>query len=143
MSFAVSQYVYDRSKSNQISQFMAADGDIQEEPEGEVEDSEMVDVERTRQRLDSLTIDSVVDEAVADLVPEEEILLKSCVDEIHDVVGDTFPHKVIICHILHAKFNREKALDTLLSGVQIDPSSLISKCFFNCWNQYFPMYLEK
>lgn len=112
--------MYDRSKGTQVSQFFNAENNITEEPEDEAD----TQVERTRQRLDSLTIDTAVEEAIADLVPEEEILLKSCVDEIHDVVGDAYPHNTIVSHILHAKFNRERALDSLLNGLHVDPRAL-------------------
>lgn len=114
-----------------MSQFFGKEDNISEEPEDDGEGQGSKEVERTRQRLDSLTIDSAVQEAVADLVPEEEILLKSCLDEIHDVVGESFPDNVIISHILHAKFNREKALDSLLRGVTIDPTRLSRELAMN------------
>jgi len=109
--------MYDRSKQNPMSSYFTAEEDIAEEPEDDsVGDPTM---ERTRKRLQSLTLET----AVADLVPEEEILLKSCLEEIHDVVGDTVPDSIIITEILHHKFNVERALDAVLSGSFSNPKS--------------------
>lgn len=127
---AVSHFIYDRDRSRapQMSQFFAPENNITEEPEDDVDTQKKEkEMEKTRQRLDSLTIDSAVEEAVADLVPEEEILLKSCLDEIRDVVGDSFPDNLIVSHILHCKFNRERALDDILNGVQVGPTQLSRK----------------
>ena len=96
--------MYDRSQPQQNPFF---EEDIAEEPE---EDGEG-DTKKVRERLDSLTIDA----AVADLLPDEETLLKTCLEEIHNIVGDNIPDSVIIASILRCKFNVEKALDECLN----------------------------
>ena len=103
--------MYDRSKQNPMSSYFTTEEDIAEEPEEDGSETSK-NVERTRKRLESMTLES----AVADLVPEEEVLLKSCIDEIHDVVGDSVPDSVIISQILRFKFNMERALDAVLTG---------------------------
>jgi hypothetical protein len=103
-----------------MSSYFATEDDIAEEPEEDGADPKVI--ERTRKRLESITLES----AVADLVPEEEVLLKSCLEEIHDVVGDSVPDSVIISQILRFKFNMEKALDAVLTGgVAINPEGNI------------------
>ncbi|CAG7821931.1 unnamed protein product [Allacma fusca] len=104
-----SQYMYDRTKGHAMGSYLRPEDDIAEEPE----DDGDTDTTKTRERLDSLTIDT----ALADLVPEEEILLKSCLEEIHNVVGDSIPEPVIVLSIIRSKFNTEKALDECLKGV--------------------------
>lgn len=120
MFILATQYLYDRSKSTQLAHFVAQEADIAEEPE-EADVDVGRTLERTRQRLDSLTIES----AVARLTSDDEVLLKSCLDAIHDVVGDSVPENVIIGHILQSKFDSEKALDSILSGAVVDPSTIL------------------
>jgi len=109
VSPSASQYLYNRGEPNQISAFFAPEGDdIQEEPEDDVKRA----LDSTSERLQSLTLES----AAANLLPEEEILLKSCLEEIQNVMGDSMPDAVIISQILRAKFNMEKALDACLRG---------------------------
>lgn len=42
--------------------------------------------------------------------------LKSCLDEIHNVVGDSFPEKVIIDAVILQGFDCEKSLNYILSS---------------------------
>lgn len=69
-------------------------------------------MEETRQQLDAISLQN----AVASLTAEEEVLLKSCLEAINDVIGDSIPDSIIISQILRFRFNTEKALDSLLKG---------------------------
>jgi hypothetical protein len=109
--------LYDRSKGTNLAQFVSQEEDIREEPEEvDGETSVQDSLERTRKRLDSLTIESTV----ARLGPDEAIRLKYCLDSIHNVVGDSIPENIITAHIIQAKFDSERALDNVLSGAPID-----------------------
>jgi len=113
VSPSASQYMYDRSHVQQLSSFLGPEeDDIAEEPEDDGGDASGKTVERTRRRLDSLTLES----AITKLVPEEGMLLKSCLDEILDIVGDSIPESVIVANIMKSNFNVEKALDRCLKG---------------------------
>jgi len=110
--------MFDRSKTNAMSSFFPGGEDIAEEPdEDDGTTNSAKAVEQARKKLGSISLET----AVADLVPEEEILLKSCMDAIHDVVGDSIPDSTIIAQILRFKFNTEKALDAILTGSLVEP----------------------
>lgn len=69
-------------------------------------------MDRALKRLDSLTIAS----DIGKLSPADEVRLQSCLDEIHNVVGDSIPELVIKSAILQHNFCMEKALDACLNG---------------------------
>lgn len=105
--------MYDRSKQNQIASFFSPDQDIAEEDEDSNKPDQSKQTESARLQLESVSLQA----ALPNLVPEEEMLLKSCLDEIHNIVGESIQESVIIGQILKHKFNVEKALDGCLSGV--------------------------
>ena len=112
-----SQYLYDRSKTQQpVSSYFKPEENITEEPE---EDYGDIDFQKTRQRLDSLTIET----AIAALSPEEDARLKSCLEEIHNIVGDSIPESVIMSNIIRSKFDVAKALDGCLGENVEKPAS--------------------
>jgi len=117
-----SQYLFDRSKSTQLAQFLHPEEVIEEEPE-EVHDEVQSNLEKTRRRLDSLTIESVV----AKLGADEAIRMKHCQDVVRDVVGDSIPENIISAHIIQAKFDAQRALHNILDGAPIDPALVIRK----------------
>lgn len=119
--FLASQYLYDRnSRQTQLSHFVGHENDIVEEPEQEVETVDKR-LEKARQRLDSLSIES----AVAKLGVDEEIRLKHCLDTIRDVCGESVTDNQMKAHIIQANFNPERALDNILNGVELDPTAVL------------------
>ena len=84
--------------------------DDEEEMDEDHDDS--MEVETVAKDFQGITLE----EATKNLLPEEEILLRSCIDEISSVVGDSVSDSIIIQQVLNFKFNTEKALDSILKG---------------------------
>jgi hypothetical protein len=121
--------MYDRNgRQTQLAHFVDHENDIVEEEPEEVE-VESVDkrLEKARQRLDSITIES----AIAKLGADQEIRLKHCLDTIRDVCGDSVTDNVMKAHIIQADFNPERALDNILTGVELDPTAVLRMSFYH------------
>lgn len=99
-----SQWLYDRSKNQQaISHF------IPEESEDDVLDDSL---QSTQQRRDSVDLRSL------NLQEEDEVKLKSCLDELRNVLGDTVSDNVLIQTVLDHNFDFNKALDKILNKAE-------------------------
>jgi hypothetical protein len=46
----------------------------------------------------------------------DEARLRSCLEEIHNVIGDSVPEQILIDTVLQNEFNLDKALDAVLSS---------------------------
>ncbi|XP_013196155.2 protein HBS1 [Amyelois transitella] len=100
------QWIYDRSQNQQaISNFMESHDNIQEEVEDEVPDAQHPILDRR----DSVDLRSL------NLEEDEEAKLMSCLDELRNVLGDTFSENILIQSVLKHKFDVTKALDDILN----------------------------
>lgn len=110
ISPSVSQYMFDRTSGPQMSSFLAGESRIAEVSE---EDSDPETIGATqRTRNDSTTF------RTPPLSHLDEAKLQSCLDEIHNVVGDSVPEPVLVKAILGHQFNLEKALNAVLISSQ-------------------------
>lgn len=89
-------FLYDRNKKTQISSFL--DPSLEEEEE-EPEEEE-VEEENAHPPLSDL----------------EEAQLRSCLDKIRDIVGDSVQDSVLVSTILNNAFDVDKSLDQILSS---------------------------
>lgn len=94
-------FMYDRnSRQTQISAFLTDEDDIAEEDEGAEHE----------ERRDS---DSFKFPQLSDV---DEARLRSCLDEIHSVIGDSIPEKILVETVLEKNFDFAIALDSLLTS---------------------------
>jgi elongation factor 1 alpha-like protein len=101
--------MYDRSsRQPQISSFLTTEEDIAEE--NEIEDHH----ESTKRKLNEI----------------DELKLRSCLDEIRNVIGDTLPEKIIVETILANNFDFNRSLDTLLNKKTAPQTHIGNLCFF-------------
>lgn len=102
--------MYDRSSRQpaQISAFLTNDN-ITEEDE-----SEQIINESTREneRRDS---HSSMRPHLSDI---DEARLRSCLDEVRNVIGDTYAESILVDTILQSEFDVTRTLDTLLKSPQ-------------------------
>nr|CAD7452379.1 unnamed protein product [Timema tahoe] len=89
------QFMYDRTRQPQMSAFLDESDNIAEEDETGTEG-------QTYQRP-----------ALSDV---DEIKLLSCLEEMHNVIGDSVPEHVLIDIVLKNNFDLSKSLDTVLSN---------------------------
>lgn len=95
--------MYDRNnRQTQISAFLAEEEDIAEEDEG-VEPVE-------RRQSDSFKYPQLSD--------VDEARLRSCLDEIHSVIGDSISENIVVETILQKNFDLALSLDALLTSSQ-------------------------
>ncbi|CAH0406125.1 unnamed protein product [Chilo suppressalis] len=100
------QFMYDRSRNQQaISHFLESHDNIQEEAEDEVDDLSHPPLERR----ESLELRSLK------LSEDDETCLMSCLDELRNVLGDSFSDNILINAALNHKFDYNKALDEILN----------------------------
>lgn len=93
--------MYDRSsRQTQISAFLTDEDDIAEEDE-EAENEERRDSDSFKYPL---------------LSDVDEARLRSCLDEIHSVIGDSIPEKILVDTVLEKNFDFALALDSLLTS---------------------------
>uniref|UniRef100_A0A6B2E882 Putative elongation factor 1 alpha n=1 Tax=Phlebotomus kandelakii TaxID=1109342 RepID=A0A6B2E882_9DIPT len=98
------QWLYDRARGQQsIATFMASNRDIQEEDEGG--DGE----EHEKERRDSESFQ------LPELPEEEMARLKSCMDEIRSIVGDSVTERRLVETIMNFHYDMEKSLDSILN----------------------------
>ena len=62
----------------------------------------------------------------------DEVRLRSCLDEIHNVIGDSVPEQILIDTVLKNDFNFNKSLDAVLSNssTQTLGGNVIFVCLF-------------
>ncbi|XP_014662624.1 PREDICTED: HBS1-like protein isoform X4 [Priapulus caudatus] len=97
------QFLYPRGdKSQQLAAFMAEEGGIKEEDEEEedIKEPEEKSLSQVRSQL------SETDQAK----------LLSCLEEMHNILGDSQPEHVLINAIISHQFNLDQALNTLLQS---------------------------
>ncbi|GLH00934.1 Elongation factor 1-alpha [Gryllus bimaculatus] len=95
------QFMYDRTRQPQISAFFSEQDNITEEDES---------LEQTNDRKNS---DCFIRPTLSDL---EEAKLRSCLEEIRNVIGDSISEKILVETVLKCDFNVNKSLDTILSN---------------------------
>jgi Domain of unknown function (DUF1916). len=92
--------MFDRTKQHQMSAFFNEENDIAEEDDCNVRSSKQ---EREKQKHH-------------DLCEVDEVRLRSCLEEIRNVIGDSIPEQILIDSVLKNQFNFNKALDDVLSS---------------------------
>jgi elongation factor 1 alpha-like protein len=92
---AAAQFMFDRTRQPQMSAFFDEEAESNRESSKQVKDSEMC------QQLGLSDVD--------------EARLRSCLEEIHSVIGDSVAEHILIDAILRNEFNLNKALDAVLS----------------------------
>ncbi|PSN40533.1 hypothetical protein C0J52_12254 [Blattella germanica] len=100
------QFMFDRStRQPQMSAFFNEENDIAEEDE--------LDLDVTKEgncRRDSENYQR------PGLNEEDEARMRSCLDEIRNVIGDSIPEQILVDAVLKNDFNFNKALDAVLSS---------------------------
>lgn len=95
------EFIFDRSRRQpQMSAFFNEENDIAEEDELHM-DGSCHDTNNYKK---------------PDLNEEDEARLRSCLDEIHNVIGDSVPEHILIDTVLKNDFNFNKSLDAVLSN---------------------------
>jgi len=95
-------FMYDRSnRQTQISAFITEEDDIEEVDED-------IEPEVERRHSDSFRYPQ--------LSEVDEARLRSCLDEIHSVIGDSIPENIVVETVLENKFDLAQALDALLKS---------------------------
>lgn len=90
-------FLFDRSKTTQIASFLGTS--VEEEPE-EQEDSPPTVETSPRPVLSEL----------------EEAQLRSCLDKIRDIVGDSVPDTVVVDTVIQNQFDVDRSLDQILNS---------------------------
>jgi hypothetical protein len=85
-----------------MSAFFNEENDIAEEDESNTGSSEQIRHSAMYQRHGLSEVD--------------EARLRSCLEEIHNVIGDSVPEQILVDTILQNEFNLDKALDAVLSN---------------------------
>ncbi|XP_069701678.1 protein HBS1 isoform X3 [Periplaneta americana] len=98
------QFMFDRTKQPQMSAFFSEENDIAEEDESNVDGSK----DFSRRDSDNYQRPG--------LSEEDDARLRSCLDEIRNVIGDSVPEHILIDTVLKNDFNFNKALDAVLSN---------------------------
>lgn len=100
------QWIYDRARGQaSLDNFFAKNDDIQEELEEDEEDPA-----KERDRRDSENFQ------MSDLNDLEKSKLLSCMDEIRNIIGETYSDRKLTEVIIANDYDFNKALDTLLKG---------------------------
>jgi elongation factor 1 alpha-like protein len=103
---AAAQFMFDRTRQPQMSAFFNEENDIAEEDESNIESCK-----QNRSVRDSDKYQR------PDLSEMDEVRLRSCLEEIRNVIGDSIPEHILIETVLKNEFNFNKALDAVLSSV--------------------------
>nr|WRK57540.1 Hbs1 protein [Recilia dorsalis] len=94
--------MYDRSnRQTQISAFITEEEDIEEVDED-------IEPEVERRHSDSFRYPQLSD--------VDEARLRSCLDEIHSVIGDSIPENIVVETVIEKQFDLAQALDALLKS---------------------------
>jgi hypothetical protein len=99
---AAAQFMFDRTRQPKMSAFFDEENDIAEEDESNRESSKKVQNSEICQQLGLSEVD--------------EARLRSCLEGIHNVIGDSVPEQILIDAVLRNEFNLNKALDAVLSN---------------------------
>uniref|UniRef100_A0A182QBA3 Tr-type G domain-containing protein n=1 Tax=Anopheles farauti TaxID=69004 RepID=A0A182QBA3_9DIPT len=107
------QWIYDRAKSQQsMSEFRANNRDIEEEDDDELAAE---NDGATHKRRDSECFE------MPDLNDDDRARLLSCMDEIRDIVGETYSDRQMVQAIMKHGFECSKALDEILNSNKTPP----------------------
>lgn len=99
----VAQFTYaGRHHSSPHTSFVQSrkEDDIREETEGE----------------DDTVADDSARSGWPKLDAQDEVKLRSCLDELQNVLGESFSERSMVCAVVQHNFDCEKAIDTLLNG---------------------------
>jgi hypothetical protein len=99
---AAAQFMFDRTRQPKMSAFFDEENEIAEEGESNRESCKQVKDPEMFQQLGLSEVD--------------EARLRSCLEEIHNVIGDSVPEQILIDTVLRNEFNLDKALDAVLSN---------------------------
>lgn len=103
ISPSTAHFMYDRtSQQHEMAAFIPGDNIAEEDSEDEA-------YKRAIQPTESL-------HDIPSLNSMDEARLRSCLDAIHNVVGDSIPEKILIDSVIKNKFDFEKSLDYVLSS---------------------------
>ncbi|XP_019616979.1 PREDICTED: HBS1-like protein, partial [Branchiostoma belcheri] len=101
------QFMYRRSEAPRLSSFIeeSKKESIEEEDEYDYDDHE----DHDHSLSDSQTFQW------PRLSDQNEARLRSCLEEIHSVIGDSVPQHILVDTVMKCDFDLEKALDAVLS----------------------------
>jgi len=91
--------MFDRTKQHQMSVFFNEENDSH--VRSSKQDTSVGDREKQEQH---------------DLCEPDEVRLRSCLEEIRSVIGDSIPEHILIDSVLKNEFNFSKALDDVLNS---------------------------
>jgi elongation factor 1 alpha-like protein len=97
--------MFDRTRQPQMSAFFNEENDIAEEDESSTGSS--------KQDHSIRNFDKYQQPGLSDV---DEVRLRSCLEEIRNVIGDSIPEHILIDTVLKNEFNFNKALDAVLSS---------------------------
>ena len=93
------QFMFDRTRQHQMSAFFNEENDCN--VRSSKQDTSVGDREKQKQH---------------DLSELDEVRLRSCLEEIRSVIGDSIPEHILIDSVLKNEFNFSKALDDVLNS---------------------------
>lgn len=109
----MAQFTYSRSsRQNDFSSFMPTESTVQEADEDDTFVMENVDVRENVARSETPPPNQNP--------PNENILLQSCLELMHDVVGDSYTDDALKEAALKSNYNVERALNILMSSPKAD-----------------------
>jgi elongation factor 1 alpha-like protein len=98
------QFMFDRTRQPQMSAFFNEENDV-------AEDESNIKCNQNYSVRDSDACQW------PDLSKVDEVRLRSCLEEIRGVIGDSVPEHILIDAVLKNEFNFNKALDAVLSSI--------------------------
>lgn len=117
----MAQFTYSRSRPNDFSSFMPTESTVQEADEDEA--FMMENVDEGKDFSSSRTPPSKKNP------PSNNILLQSCLEMMHDVVGDSYSDEALKDAALNSNYNVERALNILMSSPKADSMAPKSDLF--------------
>lgn len=105
----MAQYSYSRSRQNDFSSFMPSESTVQEDDEEAFEESSGTQESRNTSLLTNQQPTG------------NDILLQSCIEMMHDVVGESYSDEVMKRAAMRADYDVERALNFLLSSKTENP----------------------
>jgi elongation factor 1 alpha-like protein len=96
---AAAQFMFDRTRQHQMSAFFNEENDSN--VRSSKQDVSVGDREKQKQH---------------DLRELDEVRLRSCLEEIRSVIGDSIPEQILIDSVLKNEFNFSRALDDILNS---------------------------
>uniref|UniRef100_A0A182W0W3 Tr-type G domain-containing protein n=1 Tax=Anopheles minimus TaxID=112268 RepID=A0A182W0W3_9DIPT len=110
------QWIYDRARGQQsMSEFLANNRDIEEEDDDDLE------AENVREGIAHKRRDSECFQ-MPDLNDDDRARLLSCMDEIRDIVGETYSDRQMVEAIMKHDYDCSKALDEILNSNKTPPA---------------------